>query len=181
MSWISGHLGGSSQYVRISGSWNMVIVRLWDPFQNGRTSWLINGGDPNYLHLGLADPKFPEFWDATKARFKSFSSICLKNIYLFSTHSSVHQVKKLSHLEPLPAMIGEESIPNQNRFVCHSLNGSIEFTFCFVCFFGEGWIQNSKKKTFIWKKNPLPCDPCCFKKFSPRTCFPRRLAPNRSL
>ena len=22
---------------------------LWDPFQNGRTPWLINGADPNYL------------------------------------------------------------------------------------------------------------------------------------
>lgn len=30
---------------------------------HGRTSWPMKGGDPKskYLHLGLADPKFPEF------------------------------------------------------------------------------------------------------------------------
>lgn len=30
---------------------------------HGRTSWPMKGGDPKskYLHLGLADPKFPNF------------------------------------------------------------------------------------------------------------------------
>ena len=28
-------------------------VGLWDPFPNGRTSWLINGGDPNHLLTGM--------------------------------------------------------------------------------------------------------------------------------
>ena len=29
---------------------SLLRIGLWDPFQiNGRTSWLINGGDPNHL------------------------------------------------------------------------------------------------------------------------------------
>ena len=53
MSWV---LGGSSQlgYVvsKHGDRFRPLRIGLWDPFQMA-VSWLINGGDPNYLLTGM--------------------------------------------------------------------------------------------------------------------------------
>ena len=75
----SGFLEGSHGTPRISGKSRFLkydnlaqFLGLWDPrlLPNGRTPWLINGGDPNYSITSKISPTYP--WKIPRTLHQQF-------------------------------------------------------------------------------------------------------------